>query len=222
MKKFFAVFIVSFMLGLSSADAGSYSQDEAINVSVYEKINPSIVFIEAVSGDEVSTGTGIIVGKNGEILTSAHVVDDNSNIEVRTSKGEIYKGDILFKPQNQSDLMLIKISPKSKLPVIKLGDSSILKVGQKVLAVGNPFGFSGTLTTGIISRIDYEKNKIQTDAAINPGSSGGPIVNADGEVIGISQSIYNPDNNRSNIGIGFAIPVNDVKKLLTAYGKIQS
>ena len=117
--------------------------------------------------------------------------------------------------------MLIKIKPKGTLPAIKLGDSSILKVGQKVLAVGNPFGFSGTLTTGIISRIDYEKNKIQTDAAINPGSSGGPIVNASGEVIGISQSIYNPDNNRSNIGIGFAIPVNDVKKLLIAYGKIK-
>lgn len=210
------------MLGFGSAEALSYSQDEAINVAVYEKINPSIVFIEAFLGDEISTGTGIVVGKNGEILTSAHVVDDGANIEVRTSQGEIYKGDILFKPKNQSDLMLIKIKPKSSLPVIKFGDSSVLRVGQKVLAVGNPFGFSGTLTTGIISRIDYEKNKIQTDAAINPGSSGGPIVNADGEVIGISQSIYNPDNNRSNIGIGFAIPVNDAKKFLMTYNKIKN
>ena len=222
MKKIITSIILSFMLGLSSANAVSYSPEETINVTVYEKINPSIVFIESIIGDEVSTGTGIVVGKNGEILTSAHVVDENSNIEVRTAKGEIYKGEILYKPENQSDLMLIKIKPKSKLPVIKLGDSSLLKVGQKVLAIGNPFGFSGTLTTGIISRIDYEKNKIQTDAAINPGSSGGPIINANGEVIGISQSIYNPDNNRSNIGIGFAIPVNDVKKLLSSYGKIKS
>jgi len=222
MKKILAGIMVSFMLGLGTANAVSYSQDETINVTVYEKINPSIVFIEAISGDEVSTGTGIVVGKNGEILTSAHVIDENANIEVRTSKGEVYKAEILFKPENQSDLILIKIKPKSFLPVIKLGDSSILKVGQKVLAIGNPFGFSGTLTTGIISRIDYEKNKIQTDAAINPGSSGGPIVNAEGEVIGISQSIYNPDNNRSNIGIGFAIPVNDVKKLLSSYKKIKS
>ncbi len=222
MKQFLFGIMVSLIFGLSTAGAVSYSQDEAINVTVYEKINPSIVFIEAISGNEVSTGTGIVVGKNGEILTSAHVVDVNSNIEVRTSNGEIYKGTVLYNPQNQSDLMLIKIKPKNKLPVIKLGDSSVLKVGQKVLAVGNPFGFSGTLTTGIISRIDYERNKIQTDAAINPGSSGGPIVNADGEVIGISQSIYNPDNNRSNIGIGFAVPVNDVKKLLSAYGKIKS
>ena len=221
MKKLISSIIISFMLGFGSAEALTYSQDEAINVAVYEKINPSIVFIEAVSGNEVSTGTGIIVGKNGEILTSAHVIDENSTIEVKTSKGEVYRASVIFKPQNKSDLMLIKISAKKQLPVAKLGDSSVLKVGQKVLAIGNPFGFSGTLTTGIISRIDYEKNKIQTDAAINPGSSGGPIVNADGEVIGISQSIYNPDNNRSNIGIGFAIPVNDVKKLLTAYGKIK-
>lgn len=222
MKNFITGLIIAFMIGYGSADALSYSQDEAINVSVYEKINPSIVFIEAFSGDEVSTGTGIIVGKNGEILTSAHVVDNDAEIEVRTSRGEIYKGSILYKSKNINDLMLIKIKPKRVLPVIKLGDSSTLKVGQKVLAFGNPFGFSGTLTTGIISRIDYEKNKIQTDAAINPGSSGGPIVNANGEVIGISQSIYNPDNNRSNIGIGFAIPVNDAKKFLTSYNKMKN
>lgn len=140
MKNFIAGLLISFLLGIGSVDALSYSEDEAINVTVYEKINPSIVFIEAITGDEVSTGTGIIVGKNGEILTSAHVVDSNSNIEVRTSKGEIYKGKILFNPNNHSDLMLLKIQPKSKLPVIKLGDSSILKVGQKVLAVGIHLG----------------------------------------------------------------------------------
>ena len=83
-----------------------------------------------------------------------------------------------------------------------------------MLAIGNPFGFSGTLTQGIISRIDYAKNKIQTDAAINPGCSGGPLLNSSGEVIGINQSIYNPDNNISNIGIGFAIPINDAKKFI--------
>jgi serine protease Do len=219
MKKIYTL-IIAFIFGFSSASAINYSPEEAINVSVYEKINPSIVFIESTTNNEVSSGTGIVVGENGEILTSAHVVDENSNIEVRTYKGEIYKAKILYKPKkNMGDLLLIKISPKQPLPTIKLGDSSFLKVGQKVLAIGNPFGFSGTLTTGIISRIDYEKNKIQTDAAINPGNSGGPIVNVSGEVIGISQSIYNPDNNHSNIGIGFAIPVNDVKKLLFAYEK---
>ena len=87
-------------------------------------------------------------------------------------------------------------------------------MGQKVLAIGNPFGFSRTLTEGIVSRVDKTKNKIQTDAAINPGCSGGPLLNTDGEVIGINQSIYNPDNNKSNIGIGFAIPVNLAKNFI--------
>ena len=104
--------------------------------------------------------------------------------------------------------------PKSRLRTISFGDSSDVKVGQKVLAIGNPFGFSGTLTSGIVSRIDYAKGRIQTDAAINPGCSGGPLLNSQGEVIGISQSIYNPDNNISNIGIGFAIPINDAKKFI--------
>lgn len=220
MKKFIlSLFIISTMC-VSGVQAATFSQDENINVSVYEKVNPSIVFIEAVTGEEVSTGTGVVVGKNGEILTSSHVISDNAQIEVTNYKGEVYKAQIIYRPKNATDLMLIKIKSKTNLPAIKLGDSSILKVGQKVLAIGNPFGFSGTLTSGIISRIDYERNKIQTDAAINPGSSGGPIVNTEGEVIGISQSIFNPDNNHSNIGIGFAIPVNDVKKLLTAYGKL--
>ena len=114
------------------------------------------------------------------------------------------------------DLALLKINSKEKFPVIEFGDSDEVKVGQKVLAIGNPFGFAGTLTQGIVSRIDYKKGRIQTDASINPGCSGGPLLNASGEVIGISQSIYNPDNNISNIGIGFAIPVNEAKKFLAA------
>jgi serine protease Do len=88
-------------------------------------------------------------------------------------------------------------------------------VGQKVLAIGNPFGFERTLTTGIISRSDYDRHRIQTDAAINPGSSGGPLINSKGEVIGINQSIYNPDNNKSNIGISFAVPINSAKIFLS-------
>ncbi len=191
--------------------------EEFINVTVYEKINPAIVLVEAQLPEGFSSGTGCIVNKNGLILTSSHVVNDANYIEVTTSKGEIYKANVIKTQDENEDLALLQIKPKSPLPTIKFGDSSLIKVGQKVLAIGNPFGFNGTLTTGIVSRIDYERNKIQTDAAINPGSSGGPILNANGEVIGISQSIYNPDNNKSNIGIGFAVPANDVKKLLSAY-----
>lgn len=204
-------------------DTSAYSKDndlkndEYINVTVYERINPAIVLVEAQLSDGLSSGTGCVINKNGIILTSSHVVNNATYIEVTTAKGESYKAEIIKSEKQNDDLALLKITPQKPLPTIKLGDSSLVKVGQKVLAIGNPFGFNGTLTTGIISRIDYERNKIQTDAAINPGSSGGPILNANGEVIGISQSIFNPDNNKSNIGIGFAVPVNEVKKIVTPY-----
>ncbi len=195
----------------------NFDQDELINVTVYEKINPAIVAVDAQLEEGVSSGTGSVIESNGLILTSSHVIDGAKTIEITTAKGEVYKATLSSILGKNNDLALLKIKPKSPLPTIALGDSSNVKVGQKVLAIGNPFGFNGTLTTGIVSRIDYSRNKIQTDAAINPGSSGGPIVNTSGEVIGISQSIFNPDNNKSNIGIGFAIPVNDAKTLISQY-----
>lgn len=218
----FLIFAVCLMCAMSingmvySKDI-DYNGEEFINVTVYERINPAIVLVEAQMADGLSSGTGCIINKSGVILTSSHVVDNSSYIEITTSKGETYKAEVVKAGGENGDLALLKINPKHPLPTIKLGDSSMVKVGQKVLAIGNPFGFNGTLTTGIVSRIDYERNKIQTDAAINPGSSGGPILNAKGEVIGISQSIFNPDNNKSNIGIGFAVPANEVRKLVSAY-----
>lgn len=188
-----------------------YDQDELININVYEKITPSIVSIDAQLEEGISSGTGCIISADGIILTSSHVIENSSDIDVTTYNGKVYKAKVLSILGKNNDLALIKIKADEKLRTIKLGDSEAIKVGQKVLAIGNPFGFSGTLTQGIVSRIDYSKNKIQTDAAINPGNSGGPILNSSGEVIGISQSIYNPDNNKSNIGIGFAIPINSVK-----------
>ncbi|MBO8430565.1 trypsin-like peptidase domain-containing protein [Spirochaetes bacterium] len=202
------------MLVISPVFSADYANDEQINITVYESINPAIVSIEADIDDGVSAGTGCIVTSDGLILTGSHVIEGGHNIEVTTYNGQVYKAQIVSKMGKNKDLALIKITPKKPLQTIKFGDSSTCKVGQKVLAIGNPFGFSGTLTQGIISRIDYTKNKIQTDAAINPGCSGGPLLNSAGEVIGINQSIYNPDNNISNIGIGFAIPINDAKKFI--------
>lgn len=194
--------------------AGTLVSDEEINITVYEKINPAIVAIDAELGDGVSSGTGCIVTSDGYILTGSHVIDGNVKIEVTTYNGQKFPAQVVAAMGKNKDLALLKISPKKPLNTIKFGDSGSLKVGQKVLAIGNPFGFNGTLTQGIISRIDYNKGKIQTDAAINPGCSGGPLLNSSGEVIGINQSIYNPDNNISNIGIGFAIPINDAKKFI--------
>jgi peptidase S1 and S6, chymotrypsin/hap len=199
---------------ISPVSAQNFGADELINISVYERINPAIVAIEANLADGFSAGTGCVIRSDGVILTGSHVIDEAKEIDVTTSDGKVYKASVLAKMGKNNDLALLKISPKSRLRTIAFGDSSDVKVGQKVLAIGNPFGFSGTLTSGIVSRIDYAKGRIQTDAAINPGCSGGPLLNSQGEVIGISQSIYNPDNNISNIGIGFAIPVNEAKKFI--------
>ncbi len=183
-------------------------------VSIYEKINPAIVTVDSQIPDGLSCGTGCVIDKSGIILTSAHVVDIGNTVVVTMSNGQNYEAKVLKHLGKNKDIALLKIDAEKDLKTVKLGDSTKVKVGQKVLAIGNPFGFSGTLTQGIVSRIDYAKNRIQTDAAINPGSSGGPLLNTNGEIIGINQAIYNPDNNISNIGIGFAIPINLVKEYL--------
>lgn len=208
------IFMIFAFAHPQSTNAQFYDTDEQINIHVYEKITPSIVTIDAQLEDGVSSGTGCILTTDGIILTSSHVIDSSKDIDVTVYSGKVYKAKVVTVLGTNSDLALLKINPMERLKTIKLGDSEEIKVGQKVLAIGNPFGFSGTLTQGIVSRIDYTKNKIQTDAAINPGNSGGPLLNSTGEVIGISQSIYNPDNNKSNIGIGFAIPVNSVKEFI--------
>lgn len=212
-KKVFILVITCLFTSVSTF-AVNYEPDEKINISVYERITPAVVSIEAQTDDGMSSGTGCIVSKNGLILTGFHVIEGSKDIDVTTFGGQIYKAEIIAKLER--DLALIKIEPKKPLITIPLGDSEGVKVGQKVLAIGNPFGFNNTLTQGIISRIDYSKNRIQTDAAINPGCSGGPLLNTSGEVIGINQSIYNPDHNISNIGIGFAIPINEAKSFIKA------
>lgn len=213
LKKIF-LYLSFAILFIMPVAAQNYAPDELINISVYEKINPAIVSIDANLDDGFSAGTGCVVRSDGVILTGSHVIEGAKDIDVTTSDGKVYKASILAKMGKNKDLALLKIEPKKSLRTISFGDSEDIKVGQKVLAIGNPFGFSGTLTSGIVSRIDYAKGRIQTDAAINPGCSGGPLLNSQGEVIGISQSIYNPDNNISNIGIGFAIPVNEAKKFI--------
>ena len=213
MKKIFFI-ILFFVVGYTPSFALNYEPDEKINITVYEKINPAIVAIDAQLDDGVSAGTGCVVSSDGVILTGSHVVEDCKDIDVTTYNGQVYKAKVIAQMGKNKDLALLRIEPKSPLSTVRFGDSEEVKVGQKVLAIGNPFGFSGTLTQGIVSRIDYAKNRIQTDAATNPGCSGGPLLHSAGDVIGINQSIYNPDNNISNIGIGFAIPVNDAKTFI--------
>jgi S1-C subfamily serine protease len=167
------------------------------------------------------TGSGFIIKPTGEILTNNHVVS-STELTVTLADKKVYKAKILAKdPRN--DLALIRIDTGRKLPSLPLGNSDTLMVGQKVLAIGNPFRFEGTLTTGVVSSlgrtIDTEERRrlegmIQTDAAINPGNSGGPLLDSHGNVIGINTAIY---GQQGSIGIGFAMPINRAKSMLEEF-----
>jgi len=164
-------------------------------------------------------GSGVIVEKNGYILTNNHVIKDADDIKVRLSDKRVFKGKIIG-ADPKTDLAVIKIDAVN-LPIVKLGDSDKLRVGDRVIAIGNPFGLNQTVTTGIISAkgradvgiADYE-DFIQTDAAINPGNSGGALVNVKGELIGINTAILSSSG--GNQGVGFAIPSNMVKTVMAS------
>jgi S1-C subfamily serine protease len=174
--------------------------------------------VQAVQG----LGSGFIINPDGQILTNYHVISGSSDVEVTMPPDQSrYRARVLMRDQGH-DLALIQIDPKKKLTsFLKLGDSDGLQVGQKVLAIGNPFGLAGTLTTGIVSslhrkiqsedRADLE-DMIQTDAAINSGNSGGPLLDSQGNVIGLNTAIYGP--NGGSVGIGFAMPINRAKAML--------
>lgn len=206
--------ILILILAEISLPTFAFGNSEKSAVTIYEKINPAIVSVDSQLSDGLSCGTGCIIDKSGIILTSAHVIDIGKDIIITMNNGQNYNAKILKHLGENKDVALLKIDVPRELKTVKMGNSEKVKVGEKVLAIGNPFGFNGTLTQGIVSRIDYAKNRIQTDAAINPGSSGGPLLNTKGEIIGINQAIYNPDNNISNIGIGFATPINLVKEYI--------
>jgi S1-C subfamily serine protease len=216
--------------------AGGYSPDEQNNIDIYKASRDATVSITSVVYREdwffgnvyqgQGAGSGFIVNPDGQILTNNHVVNGTAQLTVTlaTDKKQ-YKARILFQ-DSRSDLALIKIDAGRKLPALRLGDSEALVVGQKVLAIGNPFGiFGGTLTTGVVSALDRSirtednrplENMIQTDAAINPGNSGGPLLDSHGNVIGVNTAIY---GEQGNIGLGFALPINHAKAILDEYSR---
>jgi serine protease Do len=164
-----------------------------------------------------SLGSGFIIDKEGYIITNNHVIEDADEIKVRLSDKEEYDAKIVGRDV-KTDLALIKINPPNGLPVAQLGDSDELKVGEWVMAIGNPFGLDQTVTVGIVSAKwrkigagPYE-NFIQTDAAINQGNSGGPLFDTDGKVVGVNSAIFSTSG--GSIGIGFAIPVNLAKNVV--------
>lgn len=163
------------------------------------------------------SGSGFIIRKDGLILTNNHLVEGAKEITVTLADKRAYNATVVGRDP-KTDLAVLRIKPKEELSVVQLGDSDALQVGDWVLAIGNPFGLSNTVTVGIVSakgRVigagPYD-DFIQTDASINPGNSGGPLFNARGEVIGINSAIFSQSG--GNIGIGFAIPINLAKRLL--------
>ncbi|NMJ87091.1 MAG: trypsin-like serine protease [Thaumarchaeota archaeon] len=193
---------------------------------LFKKVENSVVQITIISEtlrpDRDKLGSGFVYDQNGNILTNNHVVEDANRIDATFSDGTIYRASVIG-TDPYSDLAVIHIdSPKDKLVPLPLGDSSKLQVGDPVAAIGNPFGLSGSMTTGIVSQLGRLlplsdtrgfsiPDVIQTDAAINPGNSGGPLLNLRGEVIGVNSAIRSATGEFS--GIGFAIPSNMVKKI---------
>ncbi len=211
----------------ANSDMGTETQPaiETAVENVVQKVSPAVVRI--VSTKEVldyfflqvvpqqGLGSGVIIRPDGLILTNNHVIADASKIQVTLSNGKTYKGKVIG-ADPISDVALVKINAKN-LPYAELGDSSKLKVGQFVVAIGNPYGLDHTVTVGVVSALERNINVgdktmhgvIQTDAAINPGNSGGPLVSLDGKVIGINTMIY-----ENAQGLGFAVSSNTCKKVI--------
>ncbi len=196
--------------------------DEQNNVEVYRAMSPGVVFItsKGATGRGGGTGSGSIIDKQGHILTNDHVISGAARISVSLGGSHTYPATVIGRDPD-TDLAVIKIAaPASELTVVPLGNSDNLIVGQKVLAIGNPFGLDRTLTTGVISglgrtiraRSGRAIEGVQTDASINPGNSGGPLLNSRGQMIGINSQIYS-SNGGSN-GIGFAVPVNVATRII--------
>lgn len=226
----------------NTADLSAYSQDERENILVYEMINEAVVnittetvainwFLEPVP-QEGGSGSGSIIDTRGYVLTNNHVIENAYKVFISLADGSQYEGTVVG-VDTESDLAVVKFDPPPgvQLKTIPFGDSAGLKVGQKALAIGNPFALERTLTVGIISGLGRPiqiktdtiiQNMIQTDAAINFGNSGGPLLDAQGRMIGINTIIYSTSG--GSVGIGFAVPINSAKRIvaeLIEFGRVR-
>jgi putative serine protease PepD len=207
--------------GAAVAGAGAVEQ-------VAAKVLPSVVQLRADGAADTTTGSGVVLSADGLVLTNNHVVElaGNRPIAVLLQDGRTAVASIVGRDPN-SDLALVRVADVTGLTSAELGDSASIAVGQQVVAVGSPLGLSGTVTTGVVSALDRAVtvgpaqgartstvlNAIQTDAAINPGNSGGPLVDMTGRVIGINSAIATTGPKDGSIGVGFAVPINQAKRV---------
>jgi S1-C subfamily serine protease len=218
---------------------GDLAADEQATIDIFERLSPSVVYI-TTSGQVLDlltrnvmevprgTGTGIIWDEQGHVITNYHVIEDAQAAYVRLASHRTYEASLVGISPEQ-DIAVLRIGDHSSVPAVPIGTSADLKVGQKVLAIGNPFGLDYTLTTGVISALNRTINAedgraigdlIQTDAAINPGNSGGPLIDSAGRVIGMNTAILSSTGHSA--GIGFAVPVDTINRVvprLIAYGR---
>ena len=226
---------------LQVSDYEEYSEDERNTIHIYESLNEAVVnistetlginfFLEPVPM-EGGTGSGSIIDRRGYVLTNNHVVEDAYKVYVTLYDGTTFEGEVIGRDE-ENDLAIVKFDPEGKeLITIQFGTSSNLRVGQKVLAIGNPYGYDRTLTVGIVSGIGRPvktssgliiQGMIQTDASINPGNSGGPLIDSNGRMIGINTMIYSPSG--GSVGIGFSVPVDTAVRVvpeLISYGEVK-
>lgn len=219
--------------------------DEQNSIEVYKTLAPGVAFITSTSyqediygGTQKGSGSGSVIDSQGHILTNYHVIEDAQKLNVSLGGNKTYPATVIGGDPD-TDLAIIKIEPpREGLTIVPLGDSDKLEVGQKVLAIGNPFGLDRTLTTGVISGLQRPlrsvpvagapngrviEGAIQTDASINPGNSGGPLLDKFGRIIGINSQILSGRNGGS-VGVGFAIPVNIAKRVvpqLIQFGEVR-
>jgi S1-C subfamily serine protease len=214
-----------------SPSIGASTGEDCLSAAeIYAELRPAVVEILSRSGTsgfglpQSGTGSGIVIDAQGHILTNNHVIDNADAIEVRFEDGTVVEGQVVgTDPSN--DLAVVEIDPAGlDLTVATLGDSEAVQGGDPVLAIGNPFSLEGTLTQGIVSGLERTfssggntrpiRNMIQTDAPVNPGNSGGPLINCQGEVIGVNTLIENPTGDNVNVGIAFAVSSAQAKRSL--------
>ncbi len=237
MKLLRRLFSLSLLLAVGAGGAwaqvkGKLAEDEIINIAVFKAVSPSTVHITTIAAQRnlftqdvtqvpSGTGTGFMWDERGHVVTNFHVLAGSTGARVTLSDHSEWKAALVGVFPDR-DLAVLRIdAPKDKLKPIALGTSKDLQVGQRVYAIGNPFGLDQTLTTGIVSALNREiqsmnqrtiRGVIQTDAAINPGNSGGPLLDSSGRLIGVNTAIYSPSG--ASAGIGFAIPVDEVNRVV--------
>ncbi len=229
-KWFVTHLVLGFAVVSAMGSAAAMTEDEKNNIELYERLAPGVVNITSTVLEHdfffnvvprEGAGSGSVIDSRGYILTNHHVIEDASKLEVTLADGKKYTARLIGSDPD-TDIAVVKIDAKREnLVVIPMGSSDNLKVGQKAVAIGNPFGLGQTLTTGVISSIGRTlrsttgrlvEDIIQTDASINPGNSGGPLIDSSGKMIGINTAIFSPTG--ANVGIGFAIPIDTAKRVV--------